>query len=237
MLLLLPGSLAKTGDMHFETMSYEEAIAAYELVLREDLEQADILWRLARAHIALGETAPDNERVSIYRKAESYARRCITADSMVAEGHTWLAASLGNIALFSEKRDQLRLAWEMKEELEIAVSLRQDDDATYSIMGSFNHALGNVGWFERQLATIFLGPVPDGSYEEAEAAFGRAIELAPDVMRHRYELGLLLLDWDREEEAHDIFRFALQLPIKVAGDTVAQKRMREVLGGNGRQSE
>jgi len=89
--------------------------------------------------------------------------------------------------------------------------------------------VGNVGWLERQMAAILLGRVPEGSFEESEAAFKRAIELAPDVPRHRYELGTLYLDWGREEEARLMFESALSLPITAAGDTVARKRMVEAL--------
>ena len=148
----------------------------------------------------MGEVAKKDERVGFYRKAELHARRCVELDPNKAEGHTWLAAALGNRALFEGIRTQIELANEIKAELDRALALRQDDDATYSILGSYYFTLGSVSWVERQLAGLFLSSVPEGGFEESEAAFLKAIAIAPETPRHRFELGKLYLDWGREEE-------------------------------------
>ena len=234
--LLFPGSstaaheLLTRGDLEFSRLQYAAAIARYDSALNLEPENTEALWRLMRVYVTLGEVAPHTERETLYRKAEQYGRLCVKADSSKAECHTWLAAALGNIALFVGGSTKIELANEIKAELEKALALRTDDDATYSILGSFYHAVGTVSWLERQLAWLLLGNVPDGGFEESEAAYNRAIELAPDVPRHRYELGMLYVDWGRKEDALEMFESALKLPITAAGDTVARKRMFELIG-------
>jgi tetratricopeptide (TPR) repeat protein len=223
------GSLLARGDLEFIHLQYPAAISRYDSVLALESRNVEALWRLARAYVTLGEVAPNSERELLYRNSEHYARLCIVQDSLRAEGYTWLAAALGNIALFVGGSTKVRLAHEIRAELDKALAIRKDDDATYSILGSFHHSVGSVGWIERQMAALLLESVPEGSYEESEAAFRRAIELAPEVPRHRYELGMLYLDWGREREAKQMFESALVLPITAAGDTVARKRMLEVL--------
>ena len=51
-----------------------------------------------------------------------------------------------------------------------------------------------------------------------EATSVRAVAIAPDVMRHHYELGILYLDMNRREEAKQAFEKAAALPIRVAID-------------------
>jgi len=120
-------------------------------------------------------------------------------------------------------------AREIEEELQTAVRLNPRDDVAYSILGSFYRALGNVSWIERALANIFLGGIPSGGYEEAEAAIRQAIEIAPSVLRHQFELALLYLDWEKEEEARTALERAATLPVLVASDLPTQERVRELL--------
>ena len=141
----------------------------------------------------------------------------------------WRAAAHGYIALDAGKSDQVKLSHELLREVKTALVLNPDDDAAYSIRGSFYRALGNVTWFQRQLAAIFVGRIPKGGYEEAEAALKKAIAIAPDVMRHQYELGILYLDMDRQEEAQQVLLRAATLPIKVAIDRPRLAKIHELL--------
>ena len=55
--------------------------------------------------------------------------------------------------------------------------------------------------------------------------------IAPDVMRHPYELGILYLDMDRKSEACRLFERAVQLPIRVAIDVPRLVKIRAYLAG------
>jgi tetratricopeptide (TPR) repeat protein len=177
----------------------------------------------------MGEVLEGEERAALCKKAESYALQCIARDSTKAEGHTWRVAALGYIALDAGKSEQVRLSHELVKEVDAVLRHNPNDDAAYSIKGSFYRALGNVSWFQRQLAALFIGRVPKGGYEEAEVALKRAIEIAPDVMRHHYELGVLYIDMDRWPEAKRILEFAAKLPVKVAIDRPRLEKINKLL--------
>ena len=81
----------------------------------------------------------------------------------------------------------------------------------------------------KNLAALFLGSVPPGGYAESEVALRKAIEFAPLVMRHQYELAILYIDWGREEEAVEVLRRAAQLPVQVASDVPRLKKIRSLL--------
>jgi tetratricopeptide (TPR) repeat protein len=210
-------------------MEYSSAVDFYTAALDQRPDDPDILWRLARAYVCMGEVDEGDKCTELCTKAESYALRCIQRDSTRAEGHTWRAAALGYITLDAGMAQQVKLSHQLLREVNQSISLNPNDDAAYSIKGSFYRAMGNVSWFQRQLAAIFVGKAPKGGYEEAEVALKKAIALAPDVMRHHYELGILYIDMDREDEARKILKHAATLPIKVAIDRPRLKRIRELL--------
>lgn len=230
-LALLSGAMESLadGDAAFFRIEYPLAIASYTDGLQQSPDNPEFLWRLARASVCMGEVAPEEEREAMFQAAEGYATRCIRADSLLSSGHTWRAAALGYLALHAGMKDQVRLSRELISEVELAIALNSTDAAPYSIKGSFYRALGNVSWFQRQLARIFLGNVPDGGYEQSETALKQAIALAPDVMRHHYELAVLYIDWDRHEEARDILTRAARLPVRVAIDRERLVRIQELL--------
>jgi tetratricopeptide (TPR) repeat protein len=222
--------LRDEGDAAFERIEYEEARRAYESALRESPSDGQILWRLARVCVCMGEVAEEPQRGELFRKAEQYARFAVSAEPSSAEGHTWLAGSLGYIAYYSSTSRQVALVREILQETAAAIALDPRSDAAYSIRGSTYRALGNVGWVERQFAALFLGSLPDGGYAEGEAALKQAIAIAPGIMRHWYELGVLYLDWGKTEEARTALLEAERRAVRVAIDRPRLEKTRELLG-------
>jgi len=227
--LLSSSANVSMGDEAFLRIDYPAAITAYEEQLQFYPNDPELLWRLARVYVCTGEVKENGEGEKFFRTAETYARRCTSVDSTKAEGHTWLAATLGYLALNAGMKEQVRLTNELHLEISKSLTLNPNDDAAYSVRGSFYRALGNVGWLQRQLASIFFGHLPKGGFEEGEAALKKAIALAPDVMRHHYELAVLYLDWDRKEEAKAALEFAATLPIRVAIDKPRLAKIKELL--------
>ncbi len=217
------------GDEAFLRIDYSTAIRSYEEQLHSHPNNVQLLWRLARVYVCSGEVMENGTGEPYFTKAEEYARRCVQFDSMNVEGRTWLAATLGYLALHAGTKDQVRLTSEMHQEIQHVLRLDVNNDAAYSMLGSMYRALGNVSWVQRQLAALFVGSIPDGGFEEGEAALQKAIALAPDVMRHHYELGVLYLDWGKKESGKAALERAASLPIRVAIDRPRLEKIKALL--------
>ncbi len=217
------------GDEAFLRIDYPAAVSAYEAARADLPSEPGVLWRLARVYVCMGEVAEEDDAGRLFRAGEAYARQCIREDSMCAEGHAWLAGALGYLALSAGPSAQLRLSRELLQEIDETLRLDSTNDIAYSIRGSFYRALGNTGWVKRQIASLLFGDVPEGGYEDAEVALKKAIALAPHVMRHRYELGVLYLDWGRPEEARQQLEAAASLPARVAIDRPRMAKIHELL--------
>jgi tetratricopeptide (TPR) repeat protein len=223
LLCLVAGAPTSSGDALFDSMDYRGSVAAYDSALAAGADSSSLLWRIARSYVCQGDITPGEESLSCYRRAERAARFCIGVDSLRSEGYTWLAAALGNIAMSEGARTKVRMCHEIRDALEKAVRLNPADDIAYSILGSFYVALGSVSWFERQLALVFLGGLPHGGFAEAEQALQAAINLAPTVIRHRYELGRLYKLQGREGDALKEFREVTRLPVRLGLDRTIQE--------------
>lgn len=224
-----PNDHLSAGDERFRSIDYPAAIEKYEAALAESPQSADVLWRLARVYVCLGDAESGDSAVACYRKAESYARDCIARNERKSEGHTWLAAALGNLSRFGGSKAKIDMAKELKSELDRALALNPKDDVAYSVLGSFYRAIGKVSWIERRLAGAFLASLPEGGYEEAEAAFQKAIQFAPKAVRHRYELGMLYLDQKRNADAKAQFESAQSLSPQLASDRQRLSHIKSLL--------
>jgi tetratricopeptide (TPR) repeat protein len=214
-----PLAAMNRGDAAFYRIAYPEAAEAYRAGLVTAPDDRRLLWRLSRVSVCLAEVEEDPaKRKAFLAQGEEAARRCIQIDSTMAEGYTWLAGAMGYQALDAGMSEQVRISQELVSATDAAIRLDPSNDAAWSIRGSFFRALGNVGWVKRQLAAILLGSIPEGGFAEAEEALKTAIRLAPDIMRHRYELGVLYLDQGRDEEARRELREAAVLEVRTAID-------------------
>jgi len=226
----LPGAVAG-GDESFAAIDYRAAVERYGGALAEHPGEPRILWRLARAYVCMAEVEEGATRMEHLSRAEEFARECIRADSTQGEGHTWLAAALGYLALDAPTSRKIELSAELDREAHRALAVNTADDAALSILGSFYRALGNVSWLERTVASVFVGKIPPGGYAEAEEALTRAVAIAPGVMRHRYELGILYLDMGRRREARAMLEAAAALPVRTAIDRPRLEKIHELLEG------
>lgn len=92
--------LVAQGDSAYVDLNYERAESLYSDALNASPNNADMLWRMSRLLICIADIAPKERKEQVYRNAESFARRCIANNDTNSAGYTWLAAALGNIAMF-----------------------------------------------------------------------------------------------------------------------------------------
>ncbi len=222
-------SAIAAGEGACNRIDYPAAIIIYESALKEFPNEPQLLWRLSRTYVTLGEASKPEKKQESFLKAESYARACIQANERVAKGHTGLAAALGSFALISGNRTMVKFSHEIKRELLRAIELDTSDYVPHSILGSYYRELGNLNWVERQLARLLYGGLPEGGYEDAEAELKKAITLAPTALRNHFELGLLYVQWERRVEAVAEFKLAVTLPVLQASDHERLAKIKEYL--------
>jgi len=222
------GPLA-AADLALSRIDYVSATELLEQALENAPGDPAVHWKLARVHVLVAEVLAGEEQSRHLRTAEWQAQQAIALDSLCAPGYTWLAASLGYRALQAGSAEQVTLSGEILRATDRAIQLDSTDDIAYAIRGSTYRALGNVGWFQRSIASLLFGDVPDGGFAEAEVSLRMAVRLAPEIMRHRYELAILLLDMGREQEGRQMLVSASELPVKTASDVPRLETIRELL--------
>ncbi len=202
-------------------------------VLNEAEEQvgqnAEVLWRIARAYYDKGTLAPDREKEALYVESEGYARRAVRADSVNADAHVWVAIAVGKVALQRGGKEKVELSREVKEEAEKAISLDPEHDTAYHVLGRWHYEVTTLSWVLKAVAKVVYGGLPDASIDESIRLLQRATDLAPEHINHHLQLAKSYLENNQDTEARQELQLAIQLPPKEIDDPENKREARELL--------
>jgi hypothetical protein len=174
-------------------------------------DDVDLALAVAREATALGELADSLEARNRWLiAAEQAARDALAIDSLEADTHYWLSASLGLRADTEGGRTKISLARESYDHARHALELDSLHGGANHIVGRLHSGAQRLGWVTRMIARgLGLGAILDeASWESAERHMRVGVERDPDPLVHHFELGKLLVEYrpDSEAEGYEILR-------------------------------
>lgn len=216
MFLLLAGPAAAQSlgdvDRMRKAGQYREALSVLEQARQRTPADAEVLWRLSRTRVDLGEQAQkEAERLVHYRAALADAEAAVAADDAHAQAHLAVAIAAGRVALQSPTKQKVELSRTVKEHVDRAIALNPRDDAALHVRARWHYEVASLGFLSRTALKLVYGGLPDASYEKAARDFEQAITLQ-DLIRHRVELAKTFLKLDRPADARTHLQRALALP-------------------------
>lgn len=219
------------GEFQYASGRLPEARSAYAAALEASPGHFATLCRLSRTESELGELQKGDQQRTTRAAAVEHARAAIKAAPDSAGGHVWLAVALGRQALSEGPKTRLALSREIKSEVDRALQIDPGIGRAWHVLAMWNVKLASLNALERMAANAVLGGVPKGaSFEQAEHAFQKAIELEPEYVNHRLEYGRLLKERGRKAEAKAELEKAVALPpVSGALDARYQAEARQLL--------
>jgi tetratricopeptide (TPR) repeat protein len=206
------------GEALHRAFSYPESAREFEAAHRLNPERFVPLERLCHVYNDLGHGASGRAAESFYERAAAHAEALRQRFPDRAEGHFWVAAGYGNLALFKGGRDKVRLARGVEASARQAIALDPGYAPAYVALGIYYRELAELSWVLRAFAKLLVGGLPKATREDSEAVLRKAVELDPGSVLARYQFGLTLRSLDRDAEAADQFRVLVALPPAEAQD-------------------
>jgi tetratricopeptide (TPR) repeat protein len=213
---------ASTALEFYEQGKYEQSIAAG---LREN--DAAGFAVAARAELA-GEMMREEPCLECLRRAEGYARRAIAADPKLAEGHVYLAVTLGyeaRIIGIIEARIR-RYAEQAKIEIDTAIADDPRNAWAWAALGGWNVEIVHSGG--KTLARWLYG----ASLQEGLTDFQKSFAFDPTNLVLRCQYAITLASYDRARFHTEIatsLEGALAIHPQTAYEAFAQSRAHALL--------
>ncbi len=122
------------GDKEYVARNLVAAMQHYEAAVGADSSSVEGLWKASNAAVDLGEFN-DAERQSYYARGEQLARLAVKADPNSANAHFALAKALGRVALSKGKRDKVKYAGVVHDEVQTALRLDSLNAGALHVLG------------------------------------------------------------------------------------------------------
>ncbi|XP_060948121.1 regulator of microtubule dynamics protein 3 isoform X2 [Limanda limanda] len=175
-LLLAQSDILHTGDASLKA-------EGFRLLLDNRAEYGDnreFLWRLARAYIDVYESTEDKQKKMIYaQQGRMEAELALKKNGLNAECHKWFAVLTGLCSQYEGMHGKLKSSLLLKEHLERAICLRDDDPMCFYLLGRWSYEVATLDWFERKAAAALYHSPPYSTLHDALENFLKAEELSP----------------------------------------------------------
>lgn len=221
--------IAEANELAERRFDRHKALAKYMEALALEPTNDDILWRISRCYIDIGEhlpTATDAEKefqLQTYEKALEFANRAIAANPRSSMAYTRRAIANSRIALFRGAWESIDLVKQTRKDLETALELDPRNDTAYYVMGR-THAKVS----EKPKILRWPMGLSWASLEEAVKNYEMAIQLRPDVMMYRLDCARAYYELGQYDKAREHLKAIESLPALDEDDEQLRKEAKEL---------
>ncbi|XP_055038607.1 regulator of microtubule dynamics protein 1 [Misgurnus anguillicaudatus] len=161
------------------------------LVQYKDSNDAEFLWRLARASrdLSLLSSISSDEKKRLTYEAFEFAKKALEKNESSFAAHKWFAVCLSDVGDYEGTKVKIGNSYIIKDHLERALELNPKDATSIHILGYWCFAFAELPWYQRKVAAVIFASPPTATYEEALEYFLKAEEVDPNF----YSKNLLML--------------------------------------------
>ena len=195
--------LIAQGNLYSEkTFENQKALDSYQTALALEPSNYEILWRISRSLVDLGEHLPaatDEEKakqLEVYERSREFANKALAANANGAMGYTRRAIANGRIALFKGVWESLDLVKQVKADCEKAITLDPNDATAYYVLGRTHMKVC-------EKPRIVRWPLGLGwaNLDDAVKNCEKAIALRPNFIMYRLDCARVYVEQDEYEKA------------------------------------
>lgn len=217
-----------------------EALAVLERLLNNTPNDATALLQVAHLNFRLGWLHGEGEeRRRRFFAADQAAQKALALAPADVSTRLMAVVAKGKIAAYLSSGEQVRIAREIREDLDLLEKLTGPDQVDLLHVRSWLHfKVGKTSPVERLLARVLFGGLPeDLNVDTAFALMRRAMELRPESPVYPYDIGIFYQRLGDAEQARPWFERVLAMTPATPEDKVyqdwARKRLVRLAGRGG----
>ncbi len=216
------GDLYKTAVGLRVKGQFHNSLAIFKLLLSRDSDNTAYLDYVVvlSCKTLHDDTKPNNPPLDQYKHMEYLAKKSLKLDSTNSESHYAYAFCIGVISEYASRKEQIAIAGIMKKELDKCLKLNPRNAGAYHLLGRWFDKLAGFNSVEKLAVKVLYGStLPEGTYEQAAAAYEKAVLYEPDYILHQYELAVTYHQMNKDADAKLWLQNAIHAPY--AGDDSA----------------
>lgn len=226
------GDLKQRADSLYENYQEKEALDIYRKLLEKQPKDFETLWRTSFLYSRVGNRLDsEDQQEEYFNRAIELAERALEVDSAHTQSNLVMAVAMGRKALISGARSRVAASREVRKYAERALEHDPENEGAWHVLGRWHFKVSNLSWLERAAANTLFGGIPDASTEKAAEYIEKAISLNDRYLLYYYDLARIYDDLDREQEAIEACKTALEKPELTVDDDRIKEDCRELIEG------
>lgn len=190
----------------------------------------EILWRISRSYVDIGEHLPANndeekeKQLETYQKALDYANRAVTANPKNSMAYCRRAIATGRVALFKGVFSVGGLVNSTRDDCQKAIELDPSNAAAYYVLGRAHAKL-----VEKPKIVRWPLGLGWGNIDDAIKNYEKAISLRPNFIMYRLDAARAFVENDDYAKAREQLNVIPTLPKEDEDDDQFRKDARDLL--------
>ncbi|HRN25991.1 MAG: tetratricopeptide repeat protein [Ignavibacteriaceae bacterium] len=209
--------LLKQGDQYVAEFNHQKALDVYTQADKLSPNNWDVLWRISRAYVDLGENMPaktdaqKDEQEKTYKKALEFADKSVKLGSDKSITYVRRAIANGRIALFEGVFSAIGTVKDVKEDCEKAIQLGNGDNYVQALA---HYVLGRTHLKVCEKAYLVRLPLGLGwgDTEKAVQLLETAVKLKPNFRMFLFELAKAYVEEDEYDKAKETLKKVEKAP-------------------------
>lgn len=223
--------LIAEADVYAEQeFNNEKALQKYEEALRYDPQNYEVLWKLSRTLVDIGEHLPmtteaeKQKQLQVYERALEYAKKAIAVNPQGSMGYVRRAIVNGRIALFRGVWDALDLVKQTKADCERAIELDPNNATAYYVLARTHQKVC-------EKPKVVRWPLGLGwaTMDDAIRYYEKAISLRPTFIMYRLDCARAYIELKDYDKAKEHLRRISSLPKLDEDDDLFRIQASEIL--------
>jgi len=222
--------IAEADALAEKVFDNEKALEKYREALALDSLNYEVLWKLSRLYVLVGERFPtttDEQKetqLQGYEEAVRYAEKAISVNPDGSMGYAQRAAAKSRVALFKNIWKSSGLMNDVREDCEKAIDLDPRNAFAYDVLGQAHLKLS-------QRMKLFRWPfgVAWGNTDDAIVCFEKAISLDPNFITYRIDVARAYIENKEYQKAHEHLSAISTLPTLSRNDDQSRKEAADLL--------
>ncbi len=210
------------ADAFSDAWLYEKEL---KVLRAEPSQNAEILWRLARTHVDIGENLQGDKALEFFEQGRDEALLAVEIDPINAYAHQMLAVACGRVALYKGIFKAPKLVKQTHYHALQAVALNDSMPIALYILGRTHQKLMEKSSLTRNLVGLGWARQDSIGYY-----FERALQVSGgNMVQCRVDYADYLIGQEKIIEARNMLQEALNLPLRDEHDREYQERAWDML--------
>lgn len=190
------------ADKLFDDTKYDELEQLLKNQSNWDSNE-QILWRLARCEFQQSKKVEDQKvkHEELVNSAYEHVKKSLELDDKNGLAHKWAAILLNAVSTLKGTKEKVLQVLNVRQHMEKAVEYAPTDATSFYLLGEWHFSCYQVSWWERKIASIAFGKLPDADMEVALKMFEKAEDVEKDFYsKNKLMLAKTLLELKRDKE-------------------------------------